>query len=44
MKRSQWGLTDIERRMADEQRRLRNVVRAIVVLVLALNLLDYLTR
>jgi hypothetical protein len=44
MKRSQWGLSDIERRQEDEARRFRNAVRALLIVALVSGLVNYVTQ
>lgn len=44
MKRLQLGLTDIERRMLGQQRRLRNVVKVLVLVALVGGFINYITR
>ena len=44
MKRSQWGLSDIERRHEDEARRFRNCLRALLILALLSGLVNYVTQ
>jgi hypothetical protein len=44
VKRSAWGLSDIERRMEDQHRRLVNVLRALLVVALVGGLCNYITQ
>lgn len=44
MKRSAWGLSDIERRMLDEQRRFRNCVKALVLVAIVAGIFNYITQ
>lgn len=44
MKRSSLGLSDIERRMADDQRRVQNAIKALLLVVLVAEFLNLITQ